>query len=51
MTLTDIYNQYADISFYSSNTKNDVDSMYPFEREAFVALIQKRLDKKKEKDK
>ena len=48
MNLTEIYNQYADISFYSNNGKNDVDSMYPFEREAFIALIQKRLDKQKQ---
>ena len=43
-----IYEQYCDISYYSSMTKQDVDSMFPFERDIFIGLLQKRENAKME---
>jgi hypothetical protein len=43
-----IYNQYMDLSYFSSITKNDVDTMLPFEREVFVGLLQTREKEKLE---
>jgi len=42
--LTNIYEQYSDITYFSNMTKKDVDDMYPFEREIFMGLIQKKED-------
>lgn len=44
--LSNIYEQYLDISYYSNMTKSDTDEMYPFEREIFIGLIQKKEDEK-----
>jgi len=41
-----LYEQYVDISTYTSMTKADTDSMIPFEREIFMGLIQKKEDDK-----
>ena len=38
-----IYKEYVDISYYSSITKQDIDSMYPFEREIFLSLLSEKL--------
>ncbi len=38
-----IYKEYVDISFYTNNSKNDIDTLYPFEREIFINLIQEKL--------
>ena len=48
-SISNIYEQYSDISYYSSMTKYDTDNMYPFEREIFMGLIQKKEDKKEGK--
>ena len=45
-SLKNIYEQYRDLSYYSSITKLDVDSMYPFEREIFMGLLQEKLKNK-----
>lgn len=45
-SLTNIYEQYSDITYYSNMTKKDVDDMYPFEREIFIGLIQAKEDSK-----
>ena len=45
-TISNIYEQYLDISYHSHMTKLDTDSMLPFEREIFVGLIQKKEDEK-----
>ena len=37
-----IYEQYMDLSYYSSFTKSDIDGLLPFEREIFLGLLQKR---------
>jgi hypothetical protein len=37
-----------DLSYFSSLTKHDVDNMFPFEREIFVGLLQKREKEKLE---
>lgn len=50
-SLSNIYEQYLDISYFSHMTKADVDNMYPFEREVFIGLIQKKEDEKNPKKK
>jgi len=45
-SISNIYEQYMDISYYSSMTKLDTDSMIPFEREVFLGLIQQKEDEK-----
>lgn len=45
-TLKNLYEQYLDITYYTSMTKTDVDGMLPFEREVFLGLIQKKEDEK-----
>lgn len=45
-TLKNIYEQYLDLTYFSNITKYDVDNMYPFEREVFLGLIQKKEDEK-----
>lgn len=45
-SIANIYEQYMDISYFSSMTKQDTDSMLPFEREIFMGLIQKKEDEK-----
>jgi len=46
-SIANVYEQYLDISSYTSMTKADTDSMIPFEREIFMGLIQKKEDEKK----
>jgi len=42
--ISNLYEQYTDITYFSHMTKKDVDEMYPFEREIFLGLIQKKED-------
>ena len=44
-SLSNLYQEYVNISMFSNNGKLDIDSMYPFEREIFGSLI---ADKMKE---
>jgi len=46
-SVTNIYEQYLDISHFSNMTKYDTDNMFPFEREIFLSLIQVKEDEKK----
>ena len=43
-----IYQEYTQISFYTSNSKLDIDDMYPFERELTIGLVNKILEKQSE---
>jgi hypothetical protein len=43
-----IYQEYTDISMYSNNGFNDIDSMYPYEREVMASLITQNLQKQEE---
>ena len=43
-SLTNLYEQYSDLTYYSHLTKEDIDKMYPFEREIFLGLLQKKID-------
>jgi len=43
-SLTNLYEQYSDITYLSNMTKKDIDEMYPFEREIFLGLLQKKED-------
>lgn len=45
-TISNLYEQYLDITYYTNMTKHDVDTMMPFEREVFLGLIQKKEDDK-----
>ena len=45
-SITNIYEQYLDISYFTNMTKNDTDNMFPFEREIFLGLIQTKEDDK-----
>lgn len=45
-SISNLYEQYSDITYYSHMNKSDVDNMYPFEREIFIGLIQKKEDEK-----
>ena len=45
-TINNLYEQYLDITYFTSMTKADVDNMIPFEREVFLGLIQRKEDEK-----
>lgn len=45
-SIKNIFEQYLDISSYTNMTKQDTDSMIPYEREIFLGLIQKKEDDK-----
>ena len=49
--IKNIYEQYIDITTFTNMTKADVDSMFPFEREIFMGLIQQKEDDKEKKAK
>lgn len=38
-----IFKEYTDISYYTHNSKLDIDSMYPFHREVVINLINEKL--------
>jgi hypothetical protein len=40
---TKIFKEYLDISFYTHNSKLDIDSMYPFQREITISLINEKI--------
>lgn len=40
-TLMGLYQTYSDLSFFSHYTKQDVDSLYPFERTILISLLNK----------
>ena len=42
-TTTKIFKEYLDISYYTNNSKLDIDSMYPFEREVTLSLLAEKL--------
>ena len=44
--IKNIYEQYLDITTYGGMTKSDVDTLYPFEREILLGIIQERENKK-----
>jgi len=44
-TIAGIYDEYFNISFYSHNTIRDIDSMFPFERELYLSLLKKQIEK------
>lgn len=46
-SIKNIFEQYLDISYYTSMTKADTDNMLPFEREIFLGLIQIKEDSEK----
>ena len=39
-----IYKEYLNISFYTNNSKLCIDSMYPFEREIYIGLLNEKLE-------
>jgi len=43
-SISNIYEQYFDVSYFCNMTKIDTDSMFPFEREIFIGLIQAKQD-------
>ena len=44
-TIKNIYEQYLDITRFTSMNKKDVDDMPPYEREIFIGLIQEKENK------
>jgi len=44
VSLVGLYDEYFTISFYTHNSKNDIDNMYPFEREIFLNLLKKKIE-------
>ena len=40
-----IFREYLELSYYTNNSKKDVDSMYPYEREIFLNLLKDKLQK------
>ena len=45
-TIKDIYEQYINITYYTNMNKNDIDNCWPFEREIFIGLINKKEEEK-----
>jgi hypothetical protein len=44
LSLVALYEEYMLLSYYSHNSKTDIDSMYPFEREVILNLLKKRVE-------
>jgi hypothetical protein len=44
LSLVGIYEEYMLLSYYSHNSKLDIDSMYPFERELIIGLLKKKIE-------
>jgi hypothetical protein len=44
LSLVGIYEEYMLLSYYSHNSKNDIDTMYPFERELLIGLLKKKIE-------
>ena len=45
-TLKSIYTDYINISMYTNNGVKDIDSLYPFEREIYINLIEDKINTK-----
>ncbi len=45
-SIKSIYRDYVNISMYSNNSKLDIDTLYPFERELFNNLIAEKMEDK-----
>jgi hypothetical protein len=43
--IKNVYEQYLDLTQFTNMTKQDVDNMFPFEREIFINMIQERKNK------
>lgn len=44
VSLSNIYQEYFTLSFYTNNSVRDIDSLYPFERELMIGLAKKKLE-------
>ncbi len=44
-SLTGIYDEYFKLTYYSHNTISDIDNIYPFERELYLSLLKKQVEK------